>query len=193
MAMETMGEHRRGSAGRAGTDVSAGRPVLVHHVVARQGNRGLEVLCIPLEGKGETLPVFTAGWAARGYLFAGVVSGEEWYVRACMPGELVSLLVGLYAGVAGVALDPRPGHIGGEAANVMPRENFVDYLLYSRALSLLQPSDLETIGGAPYGRQKNRRERQGFGLFTYRTNKDECERRSTADPTQKASGFARAV
>ena len=155
MAMETMGEHRRGSAGRAGTDVSAGRPVLVHHVVARQGNRGLEVLCIPLEGKGETLPVFTAGWAARGYLFAGVVSGGEWYVRACMPGELVSLLVGLYAGVAGVALDPRPGRIGGEAANVMPRENFVDYLLYSRALSLLQPSDLETIGGAPHGREND--------------------------------------
>jgi hypothetical protein len=193
MAMETMGEHRRGSAGRDATDVSAGRPVLVHHVVARQGNKGLEVLCIPLEGKGETLPVFTAGWAACGYLFAGVAPGGGWYVRACTPGELVSLLVGVYAGVAGVALDPRPDHIGGEAANVMPRENFVDYLLYSRAPSLLQPSDFEIIGGAPYGREMNLRERQGFGLFTYGTNKDECERRSTADPTQKASVFARAV
>jgi hypothetical protein len=193
MAMETMGEHRRGSAGRDATDVSAGRPVLVHHVVARQGNRGLEVLCIPLEGKGETLPVFTAGWATRGYLFAGVAPGGGWYVRACTPGELVSLLVGLYAGVAGVALDPRPGHIGGEAANVMPRENFVDYLLYSRAPSLPQPSDFETIRGAPYGREMNLRGRQGFELFPHGINNDECERRSTADPTQKASGFARAV
>jgi hypothetical protein len=193
MAMETMGEHRRGSAGRDASDVAAGRPVLVHYVVARQGNKGLEVLCIPLEGKGETLPVFTAGWAARGYLFAGLAPGGGWYVRACTPGELVSLLVGLYAGVAGVALDPRPGRIGGEAANVMPRENFVDYLLYSRAPSLLQPSDFETIGGAPYGREKDLRGRQGFTLFTCGTNKDECERRSTADPTQKASVYARAV
>ena len=193
MAMETMREYRRASAGRDATDVSAGRPVLVHHVVARQGNKGLEVLCTPLEGKRETLPVFTAGWAARGYLFAGVAPGGGWYVRACTPGELVSLLVGLYAGVTGVALDPRPGRIGGEAANVMPRENFVDYLLYSRAPSLLQPSDVETIGGAPYGREKNFRERQGFARFTYGINKDACERRSTADPTQKASVFARAV
>jgi hypothetical protein len=137
--------------------------------------------------------VFTVGRTACGYLFAGVAPGGGWYVRACTPGELVSLLVGIYAGVAGVALDPRPDHIGGEAANVMPRENFVDYLLYSRAPSLLQPSDFETIGDAPYGREMNLRERQGFGLFTYGTNKDECERRSTADPTQKASVFARAV
>ena len=193
MATDTMGEHRRGSAGRDASDVSAGRPVLVHHVVARQGNKGLEVLCIPLEGKGETLPVFTAGWAARGYLFAGVAPCGGWYVRACTPGELVSLLVGLYAGVAGVALDPRPGRIGGEAANVMPRENFVDYLLCSRAPSLLQPSDFETTGGAPHGREEDLRGRQGFTPFTCGTNKDECERRSIADPTQKASVYARAV
>ena len=188
MATDTMGEHRRGSAGRDASDVSAGHPVLVHHVVARQGNKGLEVLCIPMEGNGETLPVFTAGWAARGYLFAGVAPGGGWYVRVCTPGELVSLLVGLYASVAGVALDPRP-----EAANVMPQENFVDYLLYSRASSLLQPSDFETTGGAPYRREKELHGRQGFTLFTCGTNKDECERRSTADPTQKASVFARAV
>ena len=62
MATETMGEHRGGSAERDGAGASAGRPVLVHHVVARDGDKGLEVLRIPLEGKGETLPVFTAGW-----------------------------------------------------------------------------------------------------------------------------------
>ena len=62
MATDTMGEHCRGSAGRDASDVSAGRPVLVHHVVARQGNKGLKILYIPLEGKGATLPVFTAGW-----------------------------------------------------------------------------------------------------------------------------------
>jgi hypothetical protein len=155
MVTNTMREHRRGSAERDGDDVSAGRPVLVHHVVARQGDKGLEVLCLPLEGKGETLPVFFAGWAARGYLLAGEAPGGGWYVRACSPGELASLLVGLYAGVEWVALDPRPGGEG-EAANVMPRENFVDYLLYSRATPLLRRSDFETIGGAPHERENDR-------------------------------------
>jgi hypothetical protein len=154
MVTETMGEHRRGSAERDGAGVSARRPVLVHHVVARQGDKGLEVLRISLQGKGETLPVFTAGWAARRYLFAEPPGGG-WYVRACTPGELVSLLVGLYASVEWVALDPMPGRGGGEAANVMPRENFVDYLLCSRAPSLLRPSDFEIIGGAPCGREND--------------------------------------
>ena len=154
MVTETMGEHRRGSAERDGAGVSARRPVLVHHVVARQGDKGLEVLRISLQGKGETLPVFTAGWAARRYLFAEAPGGG-WYVRACTPGELVSLLVGLYASVEWVALDPMPGRGGGEAANVMPRENFVDYLLCSRAPSLLRLSDFEIIGGAPCGREND--------------------------------------
>ena len=82
MVTETMGEHRRGSAERDGAGVSAGRPVLVHHVVARQGDKGLEVLRMPLEGKGEALPVFSARWVARGYLFAEAPGGG-WYVRAC--------------------------------------------------------------------------------------------------------------
>ena len=154
MVTETMGEHRRGSAERDGAGVSARRPVLVHHVVARQGDKGLEVLRISLQGKGETLPVFTAGWAARRYLFAEPPGGG-WYVRACTPGELVSLLVGLYASVEWVALDPMPGRGGGEAANVMPQENFVDYLLCSRAPSLLRLRDFEIIGGAPYGREND--------------------------------------
>jgi hypothetical protein len=130
--------------------------VLVHHVVARQGDKGLEVLCIPPEGKGETLPTFTARWTARGYLFAGEAPGGGWYVRVCTPGELVSLLVGLYAGVEWVGLDPMPGRSGGEAANVMPRENFVDYLLYSRATALLRRSHFETVGGVPHGRENDR-------------------------------------
>ena len=156
MVTETTGEHRGGCAERVGADVSVEPPVLVHHVVARQGDKGLEVLRIPLQGKGEMLPVFSAGWSARGYLFAEETPGWGWYVRACSPGELASLLVGLYAGVEWVTLDPRPGRGGGEAANVMPRENFVDYLLCSRAPSSLRPRDFETIGGAPYGRENDR-------------------------------------
>jgi hypothetical protein len=99
----------------------------LHYVVARDGDKGLEVLRVLLEGKGQVLPVFSAGWAARGYLFAEAPSGG-WYVKACIPGELVSLLVGPCAGVEWVMLDPRPVRYTGEAANLMPRENFVDYL-----------------------------------------------------------------
>ena len=100
----------------------------LHYVGAKVGDEGLEVLRVPLRGNGEALPVFSAGWAARGYLFAEALGGG-WYVKTCTPDELVSLLVGPCAGVEWVALDSRPGRSGGEAANVMPWENFVDYLL----------------------------------------------------------------
>jgi hypothetical protein len=107
-------------------------PARLHYVVGRDGDEGLEVLRVPLagmEGEGEVLPVFSAGWAARGYLFAEAPGGG-WYVRACTPDELASLLVWHCASVEWVALDPRPWpRIGGEAATVMPRESFVDYLL----------------------------------------------------------------
>ena len=67
-------------------------------------------------------------------------------MKTCTPDELVFLLVGPCAGVEWVALDPRPGpRREGEAATVMPRENFVDYLLgltrplsyFDRAISRL--------------------------------------------------------
>ncbi|HEX5848603.1 MAG TPA: hypothetical protein VFY59_05350 [Rubrobacter sp.] len=123
------------------TSVPEGLPARSHHVVARDGDEGLEVLRVPLEGKGQVLPVFSAGWAARGYLFAEAPGGG-WYVRACTPGELASLLIGPWAGVGWVALDPRPGRSGGEAANVMPRKHFIDYLSCSRAPSLVRRKDL---------------------------------------------------
>lgn len=121
-------------------DVPEGRPARLHHVVARQGDRGLELLRAPSGGREEVLPVFTAGWTARGYLFAEA-PGRGWYVRECSPGELVSLLSGPCAGVGWVALDPKPGHRDryGAPANAMPRENFVDYLLCS-------PSSLRRSG-----------------------------------------------
>jgi hypothetical protein len=118
------GRQRRGLA----TGVPERRPAPLHYVVARDRDKGLEVLRVPLRGNGEALPVFSAGWAARGYLFAEAPGGG-WYVKTCTPDELVSLLVGPCAGVEWVALDTRPGRSEGEAANVMPWENFVDYLL----------------------------------------------------------------
>jgi hypothetical protein len=113
---------------RLATGVSERSPAPLHYVVIKDGDKGLEVLRVSLQGKGEALPVFSAGWAARGYLFAEAPGGG-WYVKTCTPDELVSLLVGHCAGVDWVALDTRPGRGGGEAANVMPWENFMDYLL----------------------------------------------------------------
>jgi hypothetical protein len=102
---------------------------------------------MPLGGRGETVPVFSAGWAARGYLFAEAPGGG-WYVKTCTPGELFSLLAGPCARVEWVALDPRPGPRA-EAANVMPRENFVDYLSSSRGPSWPRAVGSETAGGDP--------------------------------------------
>jgi hypothetical protein len=155
MVTKSMGQHRGGAAERGGCDASAGRPALVHHVVVRRGEKGPEVLRVSLEGKGETLPVFSAEWAARGYLFAEAPGGG-WYVRRCTPEELLSLLAGPCAGVERVALDPRPGRGGDQAPNVMPRENFVDYLSCSRAPFSLRPSDFDTTGGAPHTRENDR-------------------------------------
>jgi hypothetical protein len=155
MMTESTAERRGDPSERGGNDVSAGRPARSHHLVARDGDKGLEVLRVPLEGKGLVLPVFSAGWAARGYLFAEAPGGG-WYVRTCIPGELVSMLARPRVGVEWVALDPRPGRNGSEAANVMQRENFVHYLLCSPSPSLLRRSDFKTIGGAPHGRESDR-------------------------------------
>ncbi len=117
-------EQRRGLA----TGAPERRPARLHCVVVKDGDVGLEVLRVSVRGKGEALPVFSAGWAARGYLFAEAPGGE-WYVKTCAPGELVSLLVGPCAGIEWVMLDPRPGRHTGEVTNLMPWKNFVDYLL----------------------------------------------------------------
>ena len=82
--------------------------------------------------------------------------GVGWYVKTCTPGELFSLLAGPCARVEWVALDPRPGRSGGEAANVMPRENFVDYLSCSHAPLWLRGYEPETTGGDPHGRENDR-------------------------------------
>ena len=124
MATKFGGRKRRELA----TGVPERSPAPSHYVVAKDGDEGLEVLRVPLRGNGEALPVFSAGWAARRYLFAEALGGR-WYVKTCTPDELVSLLVGPCAGVEWVALDSRPGRSRGEAANIMPWENFVDYLL----------------------------------------------------------------
>lgn len=144
MATGLAGEYCEDSAERDGPDVSSGRPVLMHYVVDMHGEDGLQVLRARLEGKGETLLVFSAGWAARGYMFAEA-RGGGWHARACAPEDMLSLLAGPCADVEWVALDPRSGfHSKIEAANVMLQENFLDYLLYSRAPYSLRRGNFES-------------------------------------------------
>ena len=75
MTIRTIGERRRGPVERDGAGAGDRRLAPVHHVVARFGDKGLEVLRVPARGRGETLAVFSAGWAARGYLFAEAPGG----------------------------------------------------------------------------------------------------------------------
>jgi hypothetical protein len=135
------------------------RPAPLHYAVVKDGVRGLEVLRVSLEGKGGVLPVFSAGWAAHGYLFAEAPGGG-WYVRAYTPGDLISLLVTPCASVEWVALDPRPGpRSGGEAATVMPWENFVDYLVGLTRPFPASTGPLEAIeGGAAWARRRSEAE-----------------------------------
>ncbi len=130
------------------------RPAPSHYVVVKDGAGELEALRVSVEGKGGVLPVFSAGWAARGYQFAEAPGGG-WYVRAYTPGDLISLLVGPCAGVEWVALDPRPGpRSGGEAVTVMPWENFVDYLSgLARSLSYFDGATSRSREVEPHGRR----------------------------------------
>ena len=52
------------------TGIPERSPAPLHYAVVRPGEKELEALRIRLEGKGEVLPVFSAAWASRGYLFA---------------------------------------------------------------------------------------------------------------------------
>ena len=71
MATRFGGKQRGGVA----TGVPERRLAPLHHVVARDGDKGPEFLRVLLEGKGQVLPVFSAAWAARGYLFTEAPGG----------------------------------------------------------------------------------------------------------------------
>ncbi len=118
---------------RAGTTHNARQPVLLHYVIARYEANGPELLHVPLESGEEMLPVFTSEVAARDFLLSNAL-GQAWYVRKFYAGELVSLLLGLYAAVEWVVLDPLPGEhrAKDKPADLAHWKSFVDYLLGSK-------------------------------------------------------------
>lgn len=123
-------------------------------MTVRQVDRGLQVLRVPLEGKGETLPVFTGG---QGDQPAEEAPGWGRRARSCTFGEPVFLPFELCSDVEWITLDAVPGRSGGMAAsNAMSWEDFVDYLLYLRVPCVLWRSLFETVGSTSHRHQNVR-------------------------------------
>jgi hypothetical protein len=118
---------------RAGTTHNARRPMLPHYLIARHEANGPELLHVPLESGEEMLPVFSSEMAACDFLLSNAL-GQAWYVRKFYAGELVSLLLGLYADIEWVLIDPLPGEhtAEDEPAAIAHWKSFVDYLLGSK-------------------------------------------------------------
>jgi hypothetical protein len=87
-----------------------------------------------LESGEEVLPMFSSEEAARRFLLPGAL-GEEWRVRWCSRGELISLLLGPCANVERVLLDPLSEPLTTEdaLANSVYRESFIASLTGTEA------------------------------------------------------------
>lgn len=116
------------------TRTSAGhdaeRLVLPHYVIARHGTGGPELLHVSLKSGEGALPVFSSREAADAFLLSNTLA-SNWYARESYAGELVSLLLGLYAGTGWVLVDPLSGDLAAEEelADTMHWKSFVDRLL----------------------------------------------------------------
>jgi hypothetical protein len=127
-AIEKDSGHRvtHGEVGRR----PAGHPVLLQYVLAREGNQGPVLFSLPLDFDEEALAVFSSGRTAQSPALSSVLT-QEWRTRICSAGELASWLLGPYACIEWVLLDPLLGCLGAgnSLANLTPREEFLDYLL----------------------------------------------------------------
>ncbi|QIN83952.1 hypothetical protein GBA63_15830 [Rubrobacter tropicus] len=94
-------------------------------IVAREGFR-MRVCTVRGE---DAMPVFSREGDAASFLrVAGLEDG--WWARETSLGELVSLLLGPYAGVSRILLDPPAGDAGPpEGAAGVERRAFVDHLM----------------------------------------------------------------
>jgi hypothetical protein len=124
--------------------------MLPHHVVARHGANGPELLNVTLKPGEEALPVFSFEGAASGFLLSSGL-GREWYPRESSPGELVSLLLGLYAATERMLLDPLPGVLAGEdgPADAIHWERFVNRFLGKSASVRMLPGSLALATAPP--------------------------------------------
>ena len=107
------------------------RPVLLHYAIARDGDSGTRLLHTPSEFREEVLIVFSSSEMAQDFFLSDILR-VDWHTRECSAGELVSLLLGPYKDIEWVLLDPSSRvrlTEEGNQANLMGREDFIDYLL----------------------------------------------------------------
>ncbi len=94
-------------------------------IVAREGFR-MRVRTVRDE---DAMPVFSREGDAASFLRAAGLE-DGWRARETSLGELVSLLLGPYADVSRVLLDPPTGDAGSpEGAAGVERRDFVDHLM----------------------------------------------------------------
>ncbi len=131
------------------------QPVLPYYVIARYEANGLELLQVTLESGEETLPVFSSEVVAHDFLLSSALE-QDWYVRESYAGELVSLLLGLCAGVEWVRIDPLPGEQAAEAnpTEIAHWESFVGYLLGSKDRLFPTPQQNLVLAAATPGNDK---------------------------------------
>jgi len=98
-------------------------------IARRRSRRGPELMRLPCKAA-EALTVFSFGHAPEGFLRLHGL-GEDWFVRATSPGELVSLLCGPYASIGWVSLHPHARVLLQEDphARIVGRKSFVAMLL----------------------------------------------------------------
>lgn len=123
-------ERSRQPVTRTSSGHAAEHPMLPHYVIARHEAGGPELLHVPLKSGEEALPVFSSREAADDFLLSNTLA-SNWYVRESYAGELVSLLLGLYAGIGWVLVDPLSGDLAAEdeSAGTVHWERFVNRLL----------------------------------------------------------------
>ncbi len=100
------------------------------HVIARRESGAPVLMRLPCKG-GDALAVFSIMHAPGNFLRSRGLD-EDWFARVTSPGELLSLLCGLYASVGWVALDPPARSCLPEDlhATVVERELFIVRLLH---------------------------------------------------------------
>lgn len=108
-----------------------GRPLGLYWLIAKAEAGRLSLMTIDLPAGEQALPVFGFVDEARMFLDLGEPRGD-WRVRTTTTEEIVSMLLGPYADVSQVLLDPVPD-VGVSASPAgMEREVFVEWLLDRR-------------------------------------------------------------
>lgn len=122
---------------------------------------GVNVLVIDLPSGEKALAVFSFEEEAELFLHHEL-SGTGWWVREAMIGELVSVLYGLCASVAKVALDPLPRNVSGGTNGLLSlrHDDFARVLVGERGpprMALGRSSPLKFPGLTPLSGKEERR------------------------------------